>query len=92
MKSHTTSDTEIWLAVDEKLVRVADHQSHTIGVSSKRTFSITVIDKPMNEALETVKRQLLDPNSAKRVQQARQIFQSIQSLQTQIIHGQFTEH
>lgn len=86
MKSHTTSETEVWLENEGKLYRVSDKREESIGFSSKRTVSITVFDQPMKESLEAVKRQMVMPFANKKTNVAREIFQTLQSLQNQLNH------
>lgn len=86
MKSHTTTDKEVWLEQDGKLYRISDQRNETIGFTSKRTISITVFDEPLQESVEMVKRQMVMPMANRKTNLARDIFQTLQSLQNQLNH------
>lgn len=79
MKSTLTENKTTWLAHKGKLIQVCDQSSNTIGFGTKRTLSITVFDAPMSESLKATELALISPNADAIKNQARNIFQTIDS-------------
>lgn len=86
MLSKDTTEKHTWLQDGERLVRVSDLRTETVGFGRKRTLTITIFEDPMPDQVQAVKLATLDPTRRFQYNMARGILQTMQSIIKKLSH------